>query len=40
MFEGEITGVFPDASTVKEEELGYYMLGVKRQSEVEMEALL
>ncbi len=40
MFEGEITGVFPDASKIKEEELGYYMLGVKRQSEVEMEALL
>ena len=40
MFEGEITGVFPDAATIKEEELGYYMLGVKRQSEVEMEALL
>jgi len=40
MFEGEITGVFPDASTIKEDELGYYMLGVKRQSEKEMEALL
>jgi simple sugar transport system ATP-binding protein len=40
MFEGEVTGVFPDASTINEEELGYYMLGVKRQSEVEMEALL
>ncbi len=40
MFEGEITGVFPDASTVEEEELGYYMLGVKRQSKKEMEALL
>ena len=40
MFEGEITGVFPDASTIEEEELGYYMLGVKRQSEKEMETLL
>jgi simple sugar transport system ATP-binding protein len=40
MFEGEITGVFPDASTIEEEDLGYYMLGVKRQSEKEMEALL
>ncbi|MDO9546727.1 MAG: ABC transporter ATP-binding protein [Pelolinea sp.] len=40
MFEGEVTGVFPDASTIEEDELGYYMLGVKRQSEKEMEALL
>ena len=40
MFEGEITGVFPDASTIEEDELGYYMLGVKRQSEKEMEVLL
>jgi simple sugar transport system ATP-binding protein len=40
MFEGEITGVFPDASQVEEDELGFYMLGVKRQSAQEMEALL
>ncbi len=40
MFEGQITGVFPDASKVEEEELGYYMLGVKRQTVEEMEALL
>lgn len=40
MFEGEITGVFPDASKVGEEELGCYMLGVKRQTAEEMEALL
>jgi len=40
MFEGVITGVFPDASKVKEEELGLYMLGIKRQTEKEMEALL
>ena len=40
MFEGQITGVFPDASLVDEEELGYYMLGIKRQSKEEMEALL
>jgi len=40
MFEGEITGVFPDASKVSEEELGYYMLGIKRQTPEEMEALL
>lgn len=40
MFEGEITGVFPNASKVGEEELGYYMLGVKRQTAEEMEAML
>ncbi len=40
MFEGEITGVFPDASKVSEEELGLYMLGIKRQDAQEMEALL
>lgn len=40
MFEGQITGVFPDASKVGEEELGCYMLGVKRQTVEEMEALL
>lgn len=40
MFEGEITGVFPEAEKVSEEELGFYMLGVKRQSKEEMEALL
>ena len=40
MFEGEITGVFPDTANLKEEELGYYMLGVKRQTEKEMEAML
>ena len=40
MFEGEITGVFPEASKVSEEELGFYMLGIKRQSQEEMEALL
>jgi simple sugar transport system ATP-binding protein len=40
MFEGEITGVFPDVAKLEEEELGYYMLGVKRQTAEEMEALL
>lgn len=40
MFEGQITGVFPEASKVTEEELGYYMLGIKRQTAEEMEALL
>jgi len=40
MYEGQITGVFPDAQSVPEEELGLYMLGVKHQSKEEMEALL
>lgn len=40
IFEGEITGVFPDAATVTEEELGTYMLGIKRQTKEEMEELL
>ncbi|MEA3440588.1 MAG: ABC transporter ATP-binding protein [Chloroflexota bacterium] len=40
MYEGEITGVFPDASAVTEEELGLYMLGVQRQDVEEMEAVL
>jgi simple sugar transport system ATP-binding protein len=38
MYEGEITGVFPDAASVTEEELGLYMLGVKRKTLAEMEA--
>ncbi len=37
MYEGQITGVFPDAANVSEEELGLYMLGVKRQTPEEME---
>ena len=40
MFEGEITGVFPDLSSVTEEELGLYMLGIKHQAVEEMEPLL
>ncbi len=40
MYEGEITGVFPDAASVPEEELGLYMLGIKHQSKDEMEELL
>ena len=40
MYEGQITGVFPDASKATEEDIGYYMLGVKRQSPEEMEAYL
>jgi len=40
MYEGTITGVFPDASKVDEQELGFYMLGIKRQPAEEMEVLL
>ncbi len=40
MYEGEITGVFPDAANVSEEELGLYMLGIQRQTKEEMEAVL
>lgn len=40
MYEGQITGVFPEAAKATEEEIGYYMLGVKRQSPEEMEAYL
>ena len=40
IYEGQITGVFPDAASVSEEELGLYMLGIKRQSMEEMEASL
>ncbi|MBI9044254.1 MAG: ABC transporter ATP-binding protein [Anaerolineaceae bacterium] len=40
MYEGEITGVFPNASEVSEEELGLYMLGIKRQTPEEMETIL
>ena len=40
MYEGRITGVFPDAANVPEEELGLYMLGIKKQTPEEMEAQL
>jgi ABC-type uncharacterized transport system ATPase subunit len=40
MYEGEITGVFPEAAEVTEEEIGLYMLGLKRQTPQEMEAVL
>ena len=40
MYEGEVTGVFPDAANVSEEELGLFMLGIKRQTHEEMEAVL
>ncbi len=40
LYEGQITGVFPNAAQVSEEELGLYMLGVKHQSTQEMEGIL
>ncbi len=40
VYEGKITGVFPDASKATEEELGLYMLGLKHQPAEEMEAQL
>jgi len=40
LYEGKVTGVFPDASKVDEKELGLYMLGIKHQTEEEMEELL
>lgn len=40
LYEGKVTGVFPDASKVDEEELGLYMLGIKHQKEEEMEKFL
>ncbi|WP_142414004.1 ABC transporter ATP-binding protein [Hathewaya massiliensis] len=36
MYGGEITAYFEDASKVTEEELGFYMLGVKKQSPEEI----
>ncbi len=40
MYEGQITGVFPQVDRVSEEELGLYMLGLRRQTPEEMEAYL
>ena len=40
LFEGQVTGVFPDASKVSEEELGLYMLGIRHQTYEEMEKFL
>ncbi len=37
MYEGQVTGVFPDAANLSEEELGLFMLGLKRQTTAEME---
>jgi general nucleoside transport system ATP-binding protein len=40
IYEGEITGVFPDPESVTEEELGLFMLGIKRQPKEMIEELL
>ena len=40
LYEGKVTGVFPDASKVTEEVLGTYMLGIKQQTPEEMEKFL
>ena len=36
MYDGEVVAYFPDASKVEEQELGSYMLGLKKQSEEEI----
>ena len=36
MCQGKISGYFPQAKEMTEEELGYYMLGVKHQSEEDL----
>ncbi len=40
LYEGKITGVFPDAAKVSEDELGLFMLGIKHQTNEEMEKFL
>ena len=40
LYEGQITGVFPDAGKATEEELGLYMLGIEQQTPEEMEKYL
>jgi general nucleoside transport system ATP-binding protein len=40
MVDGQITGVFFQAEHVSEEELGLYMLGVRRQNDAQLEANL
>lgn len=39
MCQGSISAYFPDTKDLSEEELGYYMLGVKKQSEEEVGAV-
>lgn len=40
MYGGEIVAYFQDAQTVSEEELGYYMLGLKKQTEAEIRGIM
>ena len=40
MYNGKINAYFEDTTHLTEEELGYYMLGVKNQSEEEVRAML
>lgn len=40
LHEGKINGYFPDTTALTEEELGYYMLGVKKQSRESVETAL
>ena len=40
MYNGKINAYFKDTTDLTEEELGYYMLGVKKQSEEEVKRLL
>ncbi|WP_124057849.1 ABC transporter ATP-binding protein [Vaginisenegalia massiliensis] len=40
MFEGQIVAYFADSSTVTEEELGLYMLGLKQMSSSELEEVM
>ena len=40
MYEGQVTGVIPEVSQISENELGLYMLGIKRQTAEEMESYL
>lgn len=40
MHAGRVNAYFKDTSTITEEELGYYMLGVKQQSQEEVRAIL
>ena len=40
MYEGKINAYFPDTSSITETELGYYMLGVKNQTQEEISRVL
>ena len=40
MYKGQLAGIFENTPDLTEEELGLYMLGIKRQSPDELEKLL